>query len=185
MLNVVTTNKDKYAEIANSLKINGIESKQLSLETIEIGETLEDIAISKAKQAFEKIKEPVLVDDTGLFFNSYNNFPGVFAKRMYNSLGFEGLFKLLENRDRSAMFSTVVCYYDGNELKIFRGDMDGHIDTKVHPRDLEHLPYDSIFVTSDKNVPLCKLTIEERKDISHRAIAVDKFCQWFKKERLS
>lgn len=181
-INVVTTNKDKYEEIANILKLNGIESEQLSLEMIELGDTLEEITTSKAKQAFEKAKEPVLVDDTGMFFNAYNNFPGIFAKRMYKSLGFEGLFKLLENKDRSAMFSSVVCFYDGKEFHHFRGDMHGHIDTKVNQRSYEQFPYDSIFVPLGRK-PLCEISIQDRKDISHRSIAVAKFCKWLIDEK--
>ncbi len=184
-INVVTTNNDKFAEIANILKLNGIESEQIRLEMIELGETLEEITISKAKQAFEHIKKPVLVDDTGMFFNAYKSFPGIFAKRMYNSLGFDGLLKLLDNKDRSALFSAVVCFYDGKEFNQFRGDMHGHIDTKVNKRAHEQFPYDAIFIPKEKGVPLCEISIEDRKDISHRSIAVTKFCEWFKKEKLS
>jgi inosine/xanthosine triphosphate pyrophosphatase family protein len=43
------------------------------------------IAISqdKAKKAFEKLKKPLIVDDSGIYFDEYPGFPGPLAKRVF------------------------------------------------------------------------------------------------------
>ena len=44
-------------------------------------DSLEEVAQAKAEQAFEQLKKPVIVEDTGVFFEAYSNFSGQIAKR--------------------------------------------------------------------------------------------------------
>lgn len=93
----ITSNKHKVEEIGAVLKDFGIEIEQLKMEYEEDKEAgMEEVAKKAAKQLAEKLKKPVIVEDTGLFFKAYNNFPGPMPKFVFSGIGYEGIFKLLE-----------------------------------------------------------------------------------------
>src|SRR3989338_1936313 len=107
-LYIATTNKHKVEEISHILAEYSIKVKQKELHIIEPDfDSLEEIAHEKAKQAFEKISRAVIAEDTGIYFEDYNNFPGVLAKRIFLGLGFDGLSLLIRNgKTRRASFKT-------------------------------------------------------------------------------
>ncbi len=178
-ITVVTGNKDKYNEIKKILESYGIKSEQVPLSFPETKENVEEISIEKAKNAFSVLKRPLIVDDTGVFFDAYENFPGHLAKRIYHSLGFKGLLKLVEGEERGASFKTVVCYIDEKTIKTFVGELRGAITTKVYPTSRVDLPYERIFIPEGFDRPMCMLDIEEKNKISHRSKAVRKFAEWY------
>jgi len=180
-LPIVTTNEDKYNEIAKILNNNGIKTNQKKIELSETGDTLEEVAKGKAKDAYRKVKKPLIVEDTGIFFTAYRNFPGLFAKRMYIALGFSGLMKLLKGRSRKAYFKTVICYYNGKKMKIFTGRLEGTIGKKIQARhNRAKLPYERIFSPIGTKNTLSQISVKEKNKISHRAKATKKFARWFK-----
>lgn len=149
----------------------------------EYGNTIEEIAKNKARQAFNKIKKPLIVDDTGIFFSAYNNFPGLIAKRLYIAIGFSGLLKLLKKKSRKAYFKAVICYYDGRKMKLFDGKLHGNIVKKIHPDRFKRkkFPYDQIFFASGSRKPVSSMTLKDKIKTSHRAKAVRKFARWYSK----
>ena len=180
MIIVATGNEHKFWEIALTLKEFGIEAEQRRIDIKEGRyETLEEIAIDKARQAFEQIKQPLIVDDTGVFFKAYNNFPGPFPKYVFNSLGFSGIMQLLENKDRSAYFKSLICFIDENGHKVFEGRLNGRITLNVHECERLSLPYERIFVPENNVKPLSLLSLEEKIKFSHRAEAVRKFAEFY------
>ncbi len=177
---VVTGNKDKFKEISLVLKQFGINSVMRDMELYETGDTLEEIAMNKAKEAFKRIRKPLIVDDTGIFFSAYKNFPGIYAKRIYLSIGFEGLLKLLKGKTRKAYFKSAVCYFDGKS-KTFSGKLYGTIQKKIHSDRFsrEKFPYDRIFIPDGFDKPISLMPLDKKIEFSHRAIAVRKFARWF------
>jgi len=108
----ITDNKSKLEEaskIANEYGIQVIGKKIKLPELMTPNE--EEIIIEKAKYAFEKIKKPLIVDDAGIYFEAYPNFPGAFTKFIIKLLGFEGIFKLLEGKDKKAYFQCTIGFY--------------------------------------------------------------------------
>ncbi len=176
---VVTGNKDKFKEISLVLKQYGIEHVMKNIELDEIGNTLEEIAMNKAKEAYRKIRKPLIVDDTGIFFKAYRNFPGIHAKRIYLSIGFEGLLKLLKNRTKKACFKSIICYCDG-KCRIFSGELRGNIQNKIHfdKFSRERFPYDRIFIPDGFDKPISLMPLNKKIEFSHRAKAVRKFARW-------
>ncbi len=183
-ITVVTGNDDKYNEIKKILMKYGIDSEHVKLSFPETKDSVEEIAVEKAKNAFSAVGRPLIVDDTGVYFDAYNDFPGHLAKRMFNALGFRGLLRLLDN-NRGASFKTVVCYTDGRTIKTFVGELRGTITKEVHPTSRPDLPYEQIFIPDGFDVPMCTLSVDEKNEISHRAKAVEKFAKWFKARELS
>jgi len=118
LLYFVSTNKHKFNEINTILAKHNI---KLRWEKLELKEheslTLEEIAIEKAKQAFAKLKKPLIVEDTGIFFEGFTNFPGAKAKRIYERLGFKGLLDLASKKSKEAYFKTAICFTDGNHTE--------------------------------------------------------------------
>lgn len=97
-INVITSNTGKFIEMKKILEKYNIISVHNNLDTQETGNTLEERALSKAKDAYSKIKKPLIVDDTGFFFEAFDNFPGPFPKKVYQELGLDGVLKKLGDK---------------------------------------------------------------------------------------
>ena len=68
---------------------------------------LMEVAISKSEQAISMLSESelsncaILVEDSGLFIDSLNGFPGVYSSYVYKTIGLNGILKLMsEERSR-------------------------------------------------------------------------------------
>lgn len=118
----VTGNKSKYESAVEKLKPFSIELKQSKLDIIEPQEeNIEKVAESKAKQAFDILKGPVLVADTGWNIPSLNGFPGPFMHFVTDWFTVEDWSNLLKDKDdRRIQLINTVAYKDWKHLKIFR-----------------------------------------------------------------
>src|SRR5690348_6445046 len=77
---------------------------------------LEYVAKRKVEQAYLKLKQPVIIDDVGVFIEVWNGFPGPFAKYILDSLGNKGVLKLLKNeKNRKAVVRSAIGYHDGKD----------------------------------------------------------------------
>ncbi|MBU0757540.1 MAG: non-canonical purine NTP pyrophosphatase [Nanoarchaeota archaeon] len=176
----ITKNRHKFEEVEKVMKEFDIELVQLSEDKIEPKElNIREIAELNAKHFFEKTGKPVMVDDTGVFFFAYPNFPGNHPKLMFNLLGYKGLLKLIDNEENHAEFRTIAAFYDGKELKVFEGVLEGEIGQKVFGKDRDVMPYERIFLVEGK--PLCDYTREEKNRFSHRAKAFREMGEWLRK----
>ena len=143
--------------------------------------------MEKAKWAFDKVKKPLIVDDTGVYFDAYSNFPGVFTKFIIKLLGFEGIFKLLEGKSRRAYFKCTIAYIDGNLHKplFFEGICEGKIAKKASKSPDSNFEFNRIFIPKGENKTFSEMTIDERKKYSHRVKALKKFLEWCITKKLS
>lgn len=76
VLNFITGNANKLAEVKAILEPAGIEVRNQALDLPEIQGTLEEVTIEKCKAAADIVKGPVIVEDTCLCFNALNGLPG-------------------------------------------------------------------------------------------------------------
>lgn len=177
---LVTSNLGKVEELSKHLEKFGVKVIGKEMEITEIGEEQEEIAKGKARYAVERLKVPVIVEDTGLYFDAYKNFPGIMSKFVFQAIGYEGILKILENKSRKAYFKTVMAYCEPNqEPKIFVGINPGRMAETVrgvsHPR----LPYDSVFIPDGDNRTFAEMMKEEKAKYSARAKAAEEFAEWF------
>lgn len=172
-LSFITTNKHKVDEAEGILKPFGIEIEQIDMEYDENhDESIETIAKKAAKQMADELKKPIVLEDTGIFFEAYNNFPGALPKFVYNSIGYEGIFKLLEGKSRKAYFKSIVAYCEPKkEPLLFAGICRGEISEKIYHLNKNCLPYERIFIAAGDTKTASHLTLEEKNKISHRAKA--------------
>ena len=180
-----TSNDHKVAEVQAIVKEFGIIVEKLNLDKEEDKEkSIENVAVINAEKFSRKYKLPVVVEDTGFFFNEYDNFPGSNPKMVFSQIGYKGLLKLLENEhNRAAEFRSAVAFSNGNETKLFTGRLSGFITTKPEGENLDVMPYERIFVVDGQEKPICFLSREEKNKISHRSQAFKELAKWLAASR--
>ncbi|MEX0650290.1 MAG: RdgB/HAM1 family non-canonical purine NTP pyrophosphatase [Candidatus Andersenbacteria bacterium] len=179
----VTTNKHKFQEVQDILKDYPIELEQLDRSYEENHDaSIDEVARSGALQMLKEINAPVVVEDTGLFFEAYEGFPGALPKFVMNTLGFKGILKLLEGESRKAYFRTVVGYAEpGQEPQLFEGIMRGSITEEVHNPEADVMPYDKIFIYEGQAKTISDMTAEEKSALSQRGESFRKFGEYIKR----
>ena len=173
-----STNESKFNEIFLYLKSFNIEIEFVRFGTLEIqSNKLEEIALQKSKEAFEKIGRPLIVEDTGLFIDSLKGFPGPYSSYVLKTIGNQGILDLLLNSaDRSALFKSVIVYKDNNNNMIFSGDTRGTISDHITEGGWG---YDPIFIPQGSSISYGQLGIANKMGISHRTHALNNFAKWY------
>lgn len=176
---IASKNVDKVAEIETLIANTGIAGeivRGLDWPDInEIGETLEQNALLKARTVAEATGLPSLGDDTGLEVTALEGRPGVRTARYAgpDATYEENYRKLLAElsgiENRAACFRTVVAlvFPDGSEV-VASGRIDGVISTESKGE--RGFGYDSVFEVHGKTFAL--MSDAEKNDISHRARAI-------------
>jgi XTP/dITP diphosphohydrolase len=133
-----------------------------------------EIAREKARYAYERLRRPLIVDDTGFCIAALGGFPGPYAAYVLDTIGLAGILRLMEGQaDRSAWFETAIAFADAEGIRVFRGRIDGKI---VDARGSGGFGYDPIFEVGDRT--LAEIPLEEKSAISHRARALAAFRDW-------
>ena len=129
----VTGNWAKIDSARQILEPLGYTVEQVKIETPEIqAEDVTEVAKYSAKWACEKLGKPVLKNDSGLFVNCLNGFPGAYTHYVDDTIGEDGLLKLMDKQeDRTAYFKEAIAYCEpGKEPIVFEGITKGIIDKK-------------------------------------------------------
>jgi XTP/dITP diphosphohydrolase len=183
-----TNNINKFNEARKVLAEYKIAVGMLRVKTLEIqSESLEEIAKTSVLEAFKHCNLPVIVEDAGLFIEALNEFPGPYAAYVYKTIGNRGLLRLMENiGNRKASFRSVVAYYS-TDLKLpvcFDGEAIGEITKEERRSDNEYgFGFDPIFKPVHSDKTFAKMGILEKNKYSHRAKALRKFAEWYKRLR--
>ncbi len=133
----------------------------------------------KTKEAYEKIKKNVIVEDWWLCINWLNGLPGPYIKDFYNALGNEGIYKMIENfKDKSCIALCIIGYLtDGlNWPILFKGELKGKI---VKPRGNNGFGWDWIFEPDGYNKTLGEMSEEEKNKIWQRTKAIQQMKNYF------
>lgn len=178
----VTQNRGKFSEASSILSKHSIRLIMAAHSKVEIQSvSIQDVATYAAVEAYQHIRKPLLVEDTGLFIRSLKGFPGAFSSHVYSTIGIEGVLLLLKGKaNRAASFETVLAYFDGKLLKTFVGKVEGVI--LKEPRGNMGFGFDPIF-SPKTHYPksFAEMPLEEKNTVSHRAHAFEKFAQWYTK----
>jgi len=194
MKNIIisSSNKHKISEIITTIK--PLFDRIYSLSDFpDIGDIKEDgtsiveNSFIKSRVAFNHTKLPSMADDTVLEVDHLMGDPGIYTARYAgeNATYEENMEKLLKNlkgvpwKERTARFKTVVTYVDGENDFFVEGCLEGKI-LESKQGDLG-FGYDPIFYASAQNMSLGDMGFEEKNQISHRAIAIQKFAHKIKR----
>jgi XTP/dITP diphosphohydrolase len=171
----ITSNAGKLTEAAKKLHSFGfiVEQKNLGYPEIQTDSLIEVVTwgINHIQKRFDK---PFMVEDAGLFIEALGNFPGVYSKYVFFTIGLPGILRLLESqRNRKAVFRSVYGYKEpGNEPVIAIGECAGCIAHEQ--RGTNGFGYDPIFITEHKHKTFGEMTPDEKNRFSHRAKALEK-----------
>lgn len=174
----VTSNIYKFKEVKQTLKEFNINIERVELNILEIRGTNEEIAMNSALKAYSIVKKPLVVEDSGLFIDALNGFPGEFSKWVYNKIKPEGILRLMDGiNNRKAKFKAVIAYTDGKQIKTFTGVVNGRISNKI--KKVQGFAFDVIFIPNGYKKTFAEMP-EVKSKISHRIRAFKKFAIWLK-----
>ena len=126
----VTGNWAKIASAKQALEPLGFKINNVKMETIEIqADTMEEVAKYSAKYASDKLKTNVLKNDSGLVIPALNGFPGPYTHYVDDTLGEDGILKLMEGKtDRYAYFIEALAYCEyGKDPIVIVSKTEGEI----------------------------------------------------------
>lgn len=128
-----TTNEHKMWVARHVCEQFDITVRQHALEMEEIqSEDGETIARHKAQQAYETLKQPVVVSDDSWDIPGLNGFPGPYMKYINHWLGPNDFLRLTQPlQDRRIFLHQILCYQDGVEQHIFTASVEGKILKEV------------------------------------------------------
>ncbi|PTD94437.1 non-canonical purine NTP pyrophosphatase, RdgB/HAM1 family [archaeon SCG-AAA382B04] len=178
----VTSNIDKVKEI-NQLVNDDIKITQKNIDYPEIQANIEKVARKGVNWCYEKLTEPLFIEDSGLFIKSLNNFPGPFSSYVFDKIGNKGILDLLANEEnRSAYFLSIIAYKDKNHLKLFKGKTEGEIGKER--RGKHGFGYDPVFIPKSSNKTFGEMDREEKNNYSHRKKAFKKFSKFLSSKNI-
>jgi len=173
----VTGNPHKVSEAKAILSPAGITVEQNNCGYPELQEeNLEDIVRFGAHWAADKLNCEVMVDDSGLFIDALNGFPGPYSAYVFDTLGNARILKLMAGEtNRRAVFKCVIGYCrPGEETLVFSGEVTGEIAKET--RGTGGFGYDPIFEVN--GVTFGEMKEEKKNRLSHRYRALVKFARW-------
>lgn len=174
IITFVSTNAHKAAAVKAHLAPFDIEVKHADIALDELqAEHVEQVAVLKAQQAFQIVKAPVLVEDSGFSIPALSGFPGPYTKYALQTVGVEGLLRLMsEVSPRTCAFTSVLAYVDAEEgTRTFiddagRGTLAETVDTTDCPEAWSALW--RIVIPDGESVPLTALSSETRQALLRR-----------------
>ena len=178
-----TNNKHKFDEVASKVEANieliSLKNLNINEEIPETKNTLEGNATQKAMYIYENFGYNCFSDDTGLEIDALNGQPGVYSARYAGpDCTFEdNVNKVLKEMsgiiNRKARFRTVVAFVLKGEVHLFEGIVNGEIMTFT--KGDKGFGYDPIFKPEGYNLTFAEMSLNQKNEISHRGIAINKF----------
>ena len=171
-IHFVTSNPNKLRELSNLLQI---ELLHLDLDLMEIQTSdLKLLVENKLSQAWMGLQNPVIVEDTSLYFEAWGNLPGPLVKLFVKDLGAEGMYRSLQNFEDFRAKAVCCLGYtsDGVNLHMFEGEVRGQI---VAPRGSSGFGWDPIFNPEGSTSTFAELDEVEKGKYSPRGRSASRF----------
>lgn len=155
----VTGNHSKFTTAQQFLQVFKINLLQEKLNIAEIqSESIEEISQDKAKKAFEILKKPLFVNDSGWYIDALNGFPGPYMAYINKWFTIEDFLRLMNGQqNRKITLQQVVTFIDHNQCKTFSHSSPGQILTEARGKGYSVI--DSAVSLSDSG-----LSLAEQKD---------------------
>ena len=183
---LATHNRDKREELQEALseftvKILSLNDFPFIGEIEEVGKTLLENSMIKAKTVHNLTQLPVIADDTGLEVEALNGAPGIYSARYAGEdVTYEdNVNKLLAEMEdiplenRKAQFRTVISFVDKDRELWTEGTIKGIIGETAKGKN--GFGYDPVFFVPELEKTFSELSIGEKNKISHRGLAMKKF----------
>lgn len=184
---LASSNKNKTIELQNIFggKINLMDLQDINFKDKieETGNSFIENALIKCKAVYDKIKKPVLSDDSGLCVDVLGGKPGVYSAR-YGGPGlndkqrYEFLLEKVKAVTDEASISgglgasfvcALVLYVSSSKIYIIQEEFKGEI--VFTPVGENGFGYDPVFYVPELKKTAAQLSKDEKNNISHRGRA--------------
>ena len=182
-----TTNKGKVNSVSSALSRYDIKVTHYPLGLPEPrSDDLKEIARDKVQFAYERIKKPCIALDSGFYIHSLKGFPKSFVNFSLDTIGIEGILRLVDGKPRDCEFRNCLAYLDQHLLDplYFESSVEG--DLSEEPRGVMKDYYWSelflVFIPKNSNKTLAEMTFEEYRawrEERYRDSFASKFGEWF------
>ena len=190
-LTYITGNYGKYVSVKEKFENAGItiDYFKCDLEEPNIND-IEFISKEKARQAFEILRTPVFVADSGFYIEDYPEnpgYPGAFVKRSGISSNISELLETMKQvKNRNCYFLDCLTFFDGKDYFQFFGVSKGTLSHEIrgeqNKRAKSNLWF--VFIPLNCNKTLAEMSDEERNNRpDNRTSATDEFINWYKLNR--
>jgi XTP/dITP diphosphohydrolase len=161
-------------------------------DVVEDGASFFENALKKAKAISEHTGEIVLADDSGLEVEYLEGEPGVHSSRYSgpdatDSTNIEKLLLNIEGAPRerrgAAFRCILVLYFPDGKYEFFEGRLEGIIHDRSQGGG--GFGYDPVFFLPDWGSTVAQIPLAAKNRISHRAQAVRKFKEAYRRKLLS
>ncbi|MGQ9781730.1 MAG: XTP/dITP diphosphatase [Nitrososphaeria archaeon] len=172
-----TDNQHKILEAQQILSEFEITVEKIQTRKIEIqANELEDV-VSFALKQIETGNMPIVVEDSGLFIDKLNGFPGPYSSFVFKKIGCDGILKLMEGEhQRDARFVSVVGYKDNERETIFKGEIRGTIS--LNKIGESGFGFDPIFIPEGSTQTFAEMEMSEKNRLSHRGRTLRALGKW-------
>ncbi|MGZ4906950.1 MAG: non-canonical purine NTP pyrophosphatase [Halobacteriota archaeon] len=168
----ITQNHGKVKELQAKAEAFGVNIEHIDAAYPELQvDTLEQVALSALQFCRTRFPAPFIIEDSGLFVEALNGFPGPYSAYVYRTIGINGMQKLAHTGTAARFESVIGCYYQG--AKLFKGTVEGVISGA---RGHGGFGFDPIFEYNGRTFG--ELTREEKNKVSHRSKAAASFLEW-------
>lgn len=179
----VTTNNGKVASAQKELtniKVLPIEAELNEPRSDDIKE----IAKQKVLQAYSIVNRPCIALDSGFFIEALNGFPRAYVNHMLDTIGIEGILKLLRDEEnRECEFRSCLAYYDGEEMRFFESKSSGVISQEIRGSENESRWSDLwyLFIPQKFNKTLAEFDESDFKEYNRvkEDSGMKKFGEWY------
>lgn len=161
----VTSNANKWLEAQRILGY-AIERVELELEEPQ-AESVGQVALAKAKAAYQRLGRPVIVEDAGVELLGLGGFPGPFIKYWEKLGGLASICRAadgLGDRRVRAVCALAICSEAGSQ--VVEGAVEGVLS--LQPRGQNGFGWDAIFVPKGEGRTFAEMTAAEKDARSHR-----------------
>lgn len=179
-----TNNLHKLEEVKHkvaplSIRISSLTDIGCAEELPETQDNIPGNSLQKALYVFSNYHIPCFADDTGLEVDALNGAPGVYSARyagpQRNSA--DNISLLLKNLDgvsnRAARFRTVITLVGLTQKPVvFEGIVEGEIGLTT--KGASGFGYDPVFIPKGQSRTFAEMSMSEKNELSHRALAVSR-----------
>jgi non-canonical purine NTP pyrophosphatase (RdgB/HAM1 family) len=165
---LVTGNPNKVLETRRitGQEIDSVEVDLPEIQSLDLREVLE----AKAREAWNRVGRPLVVEETGLELAAMNGFPGPLVKWMLDAIGPEGIARTIMGLgDARATARCQLLVVDGNETLFAEGATTGTL--VLPPRGEGGFGWDPIFQPDGHDLTYAELGSEIKDRIGHRGRA--------------
>ena len=184
-----TNNAHKTEEVKNLLtgqyEVLNLAAIGCTTDIPETADSFAGNASLKSHYVNDNYQLDCFADDSGLEVEALNNEPGIFSARYAGGRGDQAnlqlvLQKLEGQPNRKARFRTVISLLSNGKEYFFEGVVNGTI--REIPTGTEGFGYDPVFEPEGYTQTFAEMSMEQKNQISHRAIAMRKLIAFLKEQ---